>query len=74
MSIVLKETILDGKRIVYSSETEFVVQSGRGPKGWYQTRMVIKGMLGKRSFGTTVSTLATAIRGVCDPSVRAIRL
>lgn len=47
MSIVLHQQILDGKRIAYSSETEFLIQSGKGPKGSYKTRVVIKGNLGR---------------------------
>lgn len=43
--ISLKENSLDGKKIGYSSETEFLVQVGKGPKGKYTTRYFIKGNL-----------------------------
>jgi len=36
---------LDGKRIAYSSQTVFVVQVGKGPKGSYKTRYVFTGDL-----------------------------
>jgi hypothetical protein len=40
---------LDGKRIAYSSETEFLVQVGRG-KGAYSTRFRFRGNLGQAVF------------------------
>jgi hypothetical protein len=36
---------LDGKRIAYSSNTEFLVQVGKGSKGKYATRYRIVGSL-----------------------------
>ena len=36
--ITTRTVELDGKRIAYSSETEFLVQVGRGPRGAYTTR------------------------------------
>ncbi len=45
-----KVSELNGKKIAYSSETEFVVQIGRGSKGSYKTRYVFKGELGKAVF------------------------
>jgi hypothetical protein len=41
----LKTTTLNGKRIAYSSETEFLVQIGRYSKGSYKTKYNIKGNL-----------------------------
>jgi len=43
--ITLKEATLNGKRIGYSNETEFLVQVGRYSKGSYKTRYVFKGDL-----------------------------
>jgi len=40
----LKTTELDGKKIAYCSETEFLVQLGKG-KGSYKTKYKIKGNL-----------------------------
>lgn len=48
--VTLKENILNGKRIGYSSETIFIVQVGRGAKGSYKNRYVIKGDLPKAIF------------------------
>ena len=44
MKIELKASTLDGKIIGYSSETIFLVQSGKG-KSKYRTRVEIKGNL-----------------------------
>lgn len=44
MSIKLLENMLDGKRIAYSSETEFLVQVGKGKSG-YATRYAVVGNL-----------------------------
>jgi hypothetical protein len=41
---------LDGKKIAYSSETIFLVQVGKGPKGSYKTRYTVKGSLGQAAF------------------------
>jgi hypothetical protein len=41
----LKTSILNGKRIAYSTETDFLVQVGKGSKGAYQTRYSFKGNL-----------------------------
>lgn len=38
---------LDGKRICYSSETEFLIQVGKGKKGSYKTCYSFKGKLGQ---------------------------
>lgn len=45
--IILKESILNGKLIGYSSETEFLVQVGRGRKGSYKTNYRFKGDLAR---------------------------
>ena len=42
--ITLKSNELDGRRIAYSSDTEFLVQIGRG-RGSYRTKFVIHGDL-----------------------------
>jgi len=36
---------LNGKAIGYCSETVFIIQLGKGPKGSYKTRMTFKGDL-----------------------------
>lgn len=41
---------LNGKQIAWSSETNFLVQVGRGAKGGYATRYSFKGDLGKAIF------------------------
>ena len=41
----LKTSILNGKQIAYSSETEFLVQVGKGSKGAYRTRYSFTGNL-----------------------------
>ena len=46
-TVQLKEDTLDGKKIGYSSVTEFLVQVGKGPKGAYKTRYRIVGNLGQ---------------------------
>lgn len=38
---------LDGQKIAYSSETEFLVQIGKGLKGGYRTKYRIVGNLGQ---------------------------
>lgn len=38
-------SVLDGKRIAYSSETEFLIQLGKDPKGSYRTIATFKGNL-----------------------------
>lgn len=43
--ITLHTAILDGKRIAFSSETEFKVQVAKG-KGTYKTRISFKGDIG----------------------------
>lgn len=45
----LHTATLDGKHIAYSSETEFLVQVGRG-RGAYATRYSFKGNLGQAVF------------------------
>ena len=42
---LLTEQTLDGKKVAYHSETEFLVQIGRYRKGSYATRYNIKGNL-----------------------------
>lgn len=42
----MKTATLDGKRIAYSDNTEFLVQVGRG-KGKYQTKYSFKGELAR---------------------------
>lgn len=46
----LKTSILDGKRIAYSSDTEFLVQVGRYSKGSYKTRYSFRGDLAAAVF------------------------
>lgn len=46
-TVVLKDAELDGKKIGYSSVTEFLVQVGKGPKGAYKTRYRVVGNLGQ---------------------------
>lgn len=43
--IKLFNTVLDGKNIAYSSETVFLVQVGKGPKGAYKNKYSFKGNL-----------------------------
>lgn len=38
---------LDGRMIAYCTETEFIIQVGKGPKGSYRNRMSFKGNLPK---------------------------
>lgn len=38
---------LDNKKIAYTTETEFLIQVGRGPKGGYATKYRIVGNLAK---------------------------
>jgi hypothetical protein len=42
----MKTATLDGKRIAYTDDTEFLVQVGRG-KGKYQTKYSFKGELAR---------------------------
>lgn len=44
--VTLHTATLDDRPIAYSSETEFLVQVGRG-KGAYRTRYAFKGKLGQ---------------------------
>ena len=44
--IELIQQELNGKKIAYSSETEFIIQSGKG-KGMYRNRRTIVGNLGQ---------------------------
>ena len=48
--ITLKSQQLDNRTIAYSSETDFLVQVGKGAKGSYKTRCTIKGNLGQAVF------------------------
>jgi hypothetical protein len=36
---------LDGKRVAYTDDTEFLVEVGRGPKGGYSTKYTFTGNL-----------------------------
>ena len=45
--IKLLTSELDGKKIAYSSETVFIIQLGKGPKGSYRNRMSFKGNLAR---------------------------
>lgn len=45
MTIKLLESELDGKKVAYHSETEFLIQIGKGPKGSYTTRYKVTGSL-----------------------------
>ena len=47
MTVSLMTGELDGKKIAYSSETEFLVQVGRYAKGSYKTRYSFKGNLAR---------------------------
>lgn len=40
-----RENELDGKKVAYHSETEFLVQLGKGRRGSYRTRYTFKGSL-----------------------------
>ena len=46
-NIKLLTATLDGKRIGYFSDTEFLIQLGKGPKGSYRTKRSIVGNLGQ---------------------------
>jgi hypothetical protein len=50
MTIKMLENELDGKKIAYHSETQFLVQVGRYAKGAYSTKYSIVGSLGKAVF------------------------
>ncbi len=45
-----KTATLDGKRICYTDETEFLVESGWGEKGAYRTRYAFTGNLAQAVF------------------------
>jgi len=44
-NIKILETEINGKKIVYHSESEFLIQVGKGPKGSYHTKYSFKGTL-----------------------------
>jgi hypothetical protein len=44
MDVVIKEITLDGKKVSYTNQTEFLVQVGKG-KGSYRTKYQIFGNL-----------------------------
>jgi hypothetical protein len=46
-NIKLLTATLDGKHIGYCSQTEFLIQLGKGPKGSYRTKRSIVGNLGQ---------------------------
>ena len=50
MTIKLFSSKIDGRYIAYSSETEFLVQLGKGKKGSYKTRFSIVGNLERAVF------------------------
>jgi hypothetical protein len=45
-----KTATIDGKHIAYCTETEFLVQVGKGTKGAYKTRYSFKGDLAQAIF------------------------
>lgn len=45
MTIKLYVVELDGRKVAFSSETEFLVQVGRGSKGSYKTKYRIVGAI-----------------------------
>ena len=49
-TIALRESMLNGLKIGYHSETEFTVQTGRYAKGSYTTRYTISGDMSKAVF------------------------
>ena len=48
--VTLKTAELNGKKIGYCSETEFLVQVGKGSKGAYSTVYSFRGGLGRAVF------------------------
>jgi hypothetical protein len=50
MSIQLKTASINGKQIAYSSETKFLIQIGKGPKGSYKNLYVFDGDLERAIF------------------------
>jgi hypothetical protein len=50
MTTELRENELNGKKIAYHSETEFLIQIGKGPKGSYTTRYKVTGSLTEAVF------------------------
>lgn len=44
--VQLKNACVDGKQIAYSSETEFLIQIGKG-RGSYQTKHSVRGDIGR---------------------------
>ncbi|NBT36018.1 MAG: hypothetical protein EBT03_10870 [Betaproteobacteria bacterium] len=50
MVIQLKDATLNDKRIAYTSQTTFLVQVGRGPKGSYKTSYKFQGDLSQAVF------------------------
>ena len=46
-NIKILTATLDGKRIGYCSDTEFLIQVGKGSKGSYKTTCVIVGNFGQ---------------------------
>jgi hypothetical protein len=45
MTIQLLESELNGKKIAYHSETQFLIQVGKGSKGSYKSRYKVTGTL-----------------------------
>jgi hypothetical protein len=64
---VIHDTIL-GKRITYTNKTEFHIQTGKGKKGSYRTRIVMVGNLSNafRLYGETNISLGEKKRLYCD--------
>jgi hypothetical protein len=50
--ITLHNRVLEGKNIAFNSNTEFVVQVGKGAKGGYKTKAAFRGATG---FGLAVT-------------------
>jgi len=50
MTIQLLESELNGKKIAYHSETQFLIQVGKGSKGSYTTKYEIAGDVNKAVF------------------------
>ncbi len=46
-AVSLRTDMLDGKMVAYSTHTCFIVQVGKGTKGAYKTRNVVRGNLGQ---------------------------
>jgi hypothetical protein len=47
MSVELRESTLNGRKIAYTSLSSFLIQVGKGPKGSYSTMYQFTGNLGQ---------------------------